>query len=99
PANVQDFAAAPEGIRRAAGRLPRLVRVWADALYRGFAGWVAADCRWVLAIVRGKPGATTFAVQPRRWIVERTFGWFGRYRRLSKDYETEPKWSARHRPG
>jgi len=90
PADLQDFAAAPEVIRRA-GQLPRLARVWADAMYRAFAGWVAAHCRWVLEIVTGRPGATTFEVQPRRWIVERTFGWFGRYRRLSKDYETYPR--------
>jgi putative transposase len=91
PANIQDFDAAPEVVRRAAGRLPRLARVWADAIYRSFAGWVAARCQWVLEIVTGKPGAATFEVQPMRWIVERTFGWFGRYRRLSKDYETNPK--------
>jgi putative transposase len=91
PANIQDFDAAPEVIRRAAGQLPRLAKVWADAMYRAFAGWVTANCRWVLEIVTGKPGATTFEVQSWRWIVERTFAWFGRYRRLSKDYETNPK--------
>jgi putative transposase len=91
PASIQDFAAAPEVIRRTVGQLPRLVKVWADAMYRNFVGWVAAHCRWVLEIVTGKPGATRFEVQPMRWIVERTFGWFGRYRRLSKDYETNPK--------
>jgi putative transposase len=91
PANIQDFDAAPEVIRQAAGRLPRLAKVWADAMYRAFAVWVAANCRWVLEIVTGRPQAKRFEVQPMRWIVERTFGWFGRYRRLSKDYETNPK--------
>src|SRR5262249_30262946 len=73
PANIQDFDAAPEVIQRAAGHLPRLVQVWADAMYRAFAGWVVAHCPWVLEIVTGKPGATTFEVQPMRWIIERTF--------------------------
>ena len=63
-----------------------MARVWADAGYRAFAGWVTEHCRWVLDIVRKRPGQTTFEVQKWRWIVERSFGWFGRYRRLSKDY-------------
>jgi putative transposase len=52
---------------------------------------VSEHCRWVLEIVAKQPGQTTFVVQKKRWIVERTFGWFGRYRRLSKDYEHNPK--------
>jgi putative transposase len=75
---------------RRAGRLPRLARVWADAGYKAFLGWVASHCRWALEVVTKQPGQTTFVVQKKRWIVERTFGWFGRYRRLSKDYEANP---------
>jgi hypothetical protein len=45
----------------------------------------------VLEVVQKRPGQTTFEVQKWRWIVERTFGWFGRYRRLSKDYEHNPR--------
>jgi putative transposase len=90
PADVQDRDGAEEVIRRT-GRLPRLARVWADAGYKAFAGWVATHCRWVLDIVSKRPGQTTFEVQKWRWIVERTFGWFGRYRRLSKDYEHNPR--------
>ena len=73
------------------GALPRLAKVWADSIYRALAGWVRASCRWVLEIVTGRPDATGFEVQPMRWLVERTLGWLGRYRRLSKDYETNPK--------
>ena len=73
------------------GRLPRLARVWADAGYKALAGWVAGHCRWVLEVVSKRAGQTTFEVHKWRWIVERTFGWFGRYRRLSKDYEHNPK--------
>ena len=42
-------------------------------------------------IVRRPAGTTGFVVQPRRWVVERSFGWFGRWRRLSKDYEALPE--------
>jgi transposase len=45
--------------------------------------------QWQLSveIVRGEAGQQGFAVQPRRWVVERTFAWLGKYRRSSKDYE------------
>ncbi len=91
PANVQDWDGAKEVIGRCGGLLPRLARVWADAGYQALLGWVTGACRWVLDIVRKRPGQTTFEVQKWRWIVERTFGWFGRYRRLSKDYEHNTK--------
>ena len=93
PANIQDYDGAREVFRRvgAAGGLPRLAKVWADAMYRALAGWVLACCCWVLEVVSKRPGQTTFEVQKWRWIVERTFGWFGRYRRLSKDYEHNPR--------
>ena len=63
--------------------------MWADSNYRAQAlgAWIKAHATWVLEIVSGRPGQKTFEVQPWRWVVERTFGWFGRYRRLSKDYE------------
>ena len=93
PAAPTDWDGAVEVFKRAGGSLPRLAKVWADANYLANAllAWVAANCRWVLEVVTGRPGQTTFEVQPMRWIVERTFGWFGRYRRLSKDYEHNPK--------
>ena len=91
PADVQDYDGAKEVFRRVGKSLPRLAKVWADSIYRAFASWVAANCKWVLEVVTRRPGAVGFEVQPMRWIVERTFGWFGRYRRLSKDYETFPR--------
>lgn len=70
--------------------LPRLSLVWADA---GYAGQLARDLRqqvgWTLEVVKraDTQPRSTFAVQPHRWIVERTFSWWGGLRRLSKDYE------------
>ena len=56
------------------------------------AAWIEANCRWVLEIVGQAAGPDRRSrSQKWRWIVERTFGWFGRYRRLSKDYEHNPK--------
>ena len=90
PAKPTDWDGAVEVFRRVGKGLPRLKRVWADSAYRALADWVAANVRWVLDIVRRREGAVGFEVLPQRWIVERTFGWFNRYRRLSKDYETNP---------
>ena len=68
--------------------VPRLQRVWADQAYAGeLVEWVAHFFKFVLDIVRRPKEQRGFEVQPKRWIVERTFGWFNRYRRLSKDYE------------
>jgi putative transposase len=91
PADTTDWAGAVEVFRRVGDRLPRLARVWADSAYAALAGWVAANAGWVLEVVRRRPGAVGFEVQPRRWVVERTFGWMGRYRRLAKDYEANPR--------
>ena len=77
------------------GRFPRLVTLVADAGYSGatLAGWLLALGGWALEIVRGAVGKTTFQVEPKRWIVERAFGWLNYYRRLSKDYEDLPETS------
>ena len=48
---------------------------------------------WVLEIVKRPAGAKGFQLLPKRWIVERTLAWLGRYRRLSKDYEALPETS------
>ncbi len=89
PASPTDWDGAVEVFRRVGKSMPRLARVWADSNYRAaaLAEWIGGNATWVLEVVANRPGQTTFEVQKWRWIVERTFGWFGRYRRLSKDYE------------
>ena len=47
-------------------------------------------CGWLLQLVKRNDDVQGFQVLPRRWVVERTFAWLGRYRRLSKDYEDLP---------
>jgi putative transposase len=69
----------------------RLRRIWADGAYSGdLLAWVWAlrpRRNVCLEIVKRPKGVKGFHLLPWRWIVERTFGWLGRYRRLSKDYE------------
>jgi putative transposase len=93
PAAPTDWDGAVEVFKRVGTTLPRLAKVWADSAYRAeaLAVWVRGHCRWVIEVVTRREGAVGFEVQPWRWVVERTFGWFGRYRRLSKDYEHNPK--------
>ena len=69
--------------------VPRLKKIWADAAYRGqeLADWCTTVGNWELEVVKRTPGARGFAAQPKRWVVERTFSWLSRNRRMSKDYE------------
>lgn len=91
-ADIQDCHAAPAVLWRLRGRFPRLRLIWADAGYAGtLVGWTRRMCHWVLEIVRRREDAQGFEVLPRRWVVERTLAWLGRYRRLSKDYEQLPQ--------
>jgi putative transposase len=72
-------------------RFSRLRLIWADGAYTGeLLAWVWALRPWRkvrLEIVKRPTGVKGFQLLPWRWIVERTCGWLGRYRRLSKDYE------------
>jgi len=65
----------------------RLKLIWADGAYEHITDWLQHQCGWILEVVRRPPGTKGFSVLPRRWVVERSFAWLGRYRRLSKDYE------------
>jgi putative transposase len=89
PASIQDYDGAKEVLLRAKARFPRLKLLWADGAYgkNGLPQWVRTVCNFVLSIVSRPLGAIGFVVVHRRWVSERTFGWLGRCRRLSKDYE------------
>jgi len=93
-ANIQDRDGAQPLLNRAKAYFHRLRLIWADGGYQGaLEEWVLTHCHWVLEIVRRPEGAKGFHLLPRRWVVERTFAWLGRYRRLSKDYEQLPQTS------
>jgi putative transposase len=91
-ANLSDKAGAQLVATQFLGRYPRLWKLFADQAYGGpdLATWLGDMGGWELEIVRGREGQRGFAVQPQRWIVERTLGWLNQYRRLSKDYEELP---------
>src|SRR5579875_1834196 len=69
--------------------LSRIQRLWVDQGYSG--ADLACDLErllgWQVEVVTRPRGRLRFQVLPRRWVVERSFGWLGRFRRLSKDYE------------
>jgi putative transposase len=88
-ANVQDNHGAVPLLRSARRSFPQLRHVFADRVYRGEKLLNAiADCgKWTIEIVTRSQSVGTFKAEPRRWVVERTFAWFGRNRRLAKDFE------------
>lgn len=103
PAQIPDREGARLVLASVRQRLPRLQRIWADQGYIGtLQRWAAQEYGWNVEVVyptwrqlqRYAPTllpdeeyAKRFHVLPRRWVVERTFSWLGRQRRLSKEYE------------
>ena len=92
PANIQDRDGAKLVLKRMLGQYPRLKVIWADGAYGGkLVQWAKEVGGWSLDLVRRSSKQRTFQVLPRRWVVERTFGWLNLQRRLSKDYEDLPE--------
>ena len=96
-AGLQDRDGARLVLQKLAHQFTRLVLIWADGGYAGqLVSWVQqirSFRRVHLEIVKRSDQQKGFVVLPKRWIVERTFGWLTRYRRLSKDYERLPETS------
>ena len=89
PANIQDnHGAVPllKAARRAFGRLRHL---FADRVYRGpkLLNAISDVGRWTIEVITRTQNVGSFKAEPRRWVIERTFAWLGRNRRLAKDFE------------
>ena len=88
PANVSDRDAAKPMVERVVAQESRLAKLWADSGYSGpLVDWANEFENFELEIVKRPDGVKGFVLVPKRWVSERTFAWFGRYRRLTKDYE------------
>ena len=88
-ASVQDDDGAKLAIEELGERFKRLLVIFADSAYgkMGLPAWVKQWFGWILQTVLRPVDVKGFVVLPKRWIVERTFAWIGKYRRNSKDYE------------
>ena len=91
--SVQEQDGAKRVLDKVKGRFPRLRLIWADGGYNvgWLLAWVKSVRDWAIEIVKRPEGAKGFVLLPRRWVVERTFGWFNLYRAMSKDYEVLPR--------
>jgi putative transposase len=98
PASLQDCHGAVPLLTTVRQCCPELRHVYADRVYRGpqLLNALAASGPWHIEIVKRPGGVKGFQLLPRRWVVERTFAWLGRCRRLAKDFEasceTEAAW-------
>ncbi|ERN40899.1 transposase [Rubidibacter lacunae KORDI 51-2] len=80
-------------LHRLGERVRRISLVWVDGGYSGkpFLQWVMDTCRWIVLLVKRPEAAKGFVLLQKRWVVERTFGWWCWYRRLNVDYEYLPE--------
>jgi transposase len=88
-ADIQDRDGAPEVLKSIRHRFPWLRHIFADGGYSGpkLRSALAKIGGWTVQIIKRSDTAKGFEVLPRRWVVERTFAWLGRCRRLAKDWE------------
>ena len=95
-ANIYDGHAARKVLTALFSKMDTVKKIWADGTYKGeeFIQWVKEQFDCVLEVVKKQNTGKGFEVLPRRWVVERTFAWLGRSRRLSKEYERKPTSSA-----
>jgi transposase len=93
-AGVQDRDGARTLLEKVKMAMPSLSLLWADGGYAGkLVEWAEQVAHITVEIVRKPPGLKTFQVLPRRWVVERTFAWIVKCRRLDHDYERLPQTS------
>jgi putative transposase len=89
PADIQDNHGAVPLLKAARRAFSRLRHIFADRVYRGpkLLNAISDVGRWTIEVVTRTQNVGSFKPEPRRWVIERTFAWFGRNRRLAKDFE------------
>jgi putative transposase len=87
PANIQDPHGAVPLLKSLRRQFPKLAHIFGDRVYRGKKLTADLDGHFTIQIVERPKGVKGFQLLPRRWVVERTFAWLGRCRRLAKDFE------------
>jgi putative transposase len=89
PADIQDNHGAVPLLKAARRAFSRLRHVFADRVYRGpkLLNAISDVGKWTIEVVTRTESVGSFKPEPRRWVIERTFAWFGRCRRLAKDFE------------
>jgi putative transposase len=88
-ANIQDNHGAVALLKSLGLAFPKLRHIFADRVYRGskLLNAVSELGTWTIEVVTRSQSVGTFRAEPKRWVIERTFAWFGRNRRLAKDFE------------
>lgn len=88
-ANIQDNHGAVPLLKSIGRAFPKLRHIFADRVYRGdkLLNAIAEFGKWTIEIVTRRQTIGTFKAEPKRWVIERTLAWFGRNRRLAKDFE------------
>src|SRR3989338_7150536 len=92
-ANLSDRVSAETVLAKVHVQFKRIKTIFADQGYTGKLIVFARTTLYMTIEIIKRTEVRTFHILPRRWVVERTFGWFGFYRRLAKDYERSPRHS------
>ena len=89
PANIQDNHGAVPLLTALGEKFAKLRHIFADRVYRGpkLINALAGSGKWTIEIINRSQSVATFKAEPKRWVIERTFAWFGRNRRLAKGFE------------
>ena len=86
-ARISDTKGSMVAVAKAQDAAPTLELIWADSAYRGLVEFALLLYGIIVSIVSRPDGAVGFVLLPKRWVVERTFGWLTRWRRLNRNYE------------
>ncbi len=92
---VSEAAGAQQLLARVGAGLPRWAVVWVDGGYEHrLEAWVAARFAFRIEVVKRPEGVQGWTLLPKRWVVERTFAWLGRWRLLDREYSYRPETTA-----